>query len=226
MRELAEVCGFEVHGWLDKDLPSVVVQTPRDTTEVGIRTHRAANRPVVNYIGTREEALAFMTAWSQCAGHKVAELMRDEINSAKIRSTIVQLGTDRLVEPNQVVQLTARPQRGAFRGERVAIPHEIAKRFSVCDLKVGNQSTFEVTGDIPAVVFAINVETQAAWFDLGMRANEIAVEMTRPAKESFGRVWSMPVTQLAMDLVVVAVNTSDEPWRFCALVLGRSAYNW
>lgn len=223
VRELADACGFEIHGWHDKDT-SVVVQTPRDTTLVGHRDPAAANRPVVDYIGTRDEAIAFMTAWSQCAGHKVAELMRDEEANEKIRRTIIPLNTSQEILPTQAVQITARPQRGAFRGERVAIPREIAERFDILDLKVGNLSTFEVSGDIPAVAFAINVEDQAPWFDLN--DSDMTILMTRTAREQFGRPWSMPVTQTAMDLTIYVCNKSKEPSRFCALVLGRSANYW
>lgn len=225
VRDLAETCGFEVHGWHEVDA-SVVVQTPRDLTQLGHRDPATANRPVVDYIGSRDEAIAFMTAWSQCVGHKVAELLRDEHTNEKVRRTLIPLGTDVEIVPGQSAQITARPQRGAFRGDRVAIPRAIAERFDICDLKVGNVSTFEVSGDIPAVAFAINVEDQAPWFDLSDRGSDLTIMMSRAAKEQFGRAWSMPVTQTAMDLTIVVRNKSKEPAPFCALILGRSANYW
>ncbi len=227
VRELAYACGFEVHGWHEADLASVVVQTPRDTSTLGIRDYTAANRPVVNYIGTRDEAVAFMTAWSQCVGHKVAELMREEEDNEKIRRTVICLSTYHDVEPGQSAQISMRPQRGAFRGNRIAIPKEIAEKFTIQDLKVGNLSTFETSADIPAIAFAINVNNQSAWFDITEDGSgELFVTLSRAAQEQFGRSWSMPVTQPAMDLTISIRNHSSEPSQFCALIIGMSASNW
>ena len=221
--QLAEACNFTVHGW-DDDEDSAVIQSreiPGPTPD-----GYGVERPSVNFIGTHAECHAFMTAWQQCIQHKLTELMaHDDKASERIRSTILIWDSPSSINPGESVQLQLRPQRGPFRGERLAVPANIAEHFSIVDLKVGNRSQTQMYGDIPCVAFAVGIDTAPLLKATG-GSGAIVVTLERQAQKEFGRKWLMETAQVAMDMVLVVRNTSVVPYPFTAMVLGKSAATW
>src|SRR5438105_4054626 len=78
-------------------------------------------------------------------------ILRD-VNPTKAREYI--LGFDSTAVPGSTsANITKRPQV-IFRPERVIIPAAVGVDFQVVDIKVGKNSQFSASGEVPAVVFA------------------------------------------------------------------------
>ena len=80
-----------------------------------------------------------------------------------------------------------------FRPERIIIPSNIALDFVVVDVKVGKNSQFVQSGEVPAVVFT---------------------------EGSFGVRLKMDTVQVSMDLTLTVRNTSGNTRNFTAAVIG------
>lgn len=80
-----------------------------------------------------------------------------------------------------------------FRPERIVIPSNIALDFVVVDVKVGKNSQFVQSGEVPAVVFT---------------------------EGSFGVRLKMDTVQVSMDLTLTVRNTSGNTRNFTAAVIG------
>ena len=91
-----------------------------------------------------------------------------------------------LVNPRESAQITTRPQISVCKPRNLYIPPEIAQRFAINDVKVGNVSQTPQYGDIVASKFA----------------------------HGSGAPYSCDPIQTAMDFVMVVTNTSDEPCEF------------
>lgn len=220
IQKLATAAGLEVHGWLD-DEPCAIVQSKAPSS--GAVLAGRGMRPDVSYVGTKQECVAFLTAWSQCIEHKLIELV-EPLPDNRVRVTTLPVGQgDQLIQPGQSAEYANRPQRGMFRGEKIAIPTACAKRFEILNIRCGVRSTFEAAGPIPGEMFAMNVEEYAPFYDLAKVSSEQFLTMTKDVEERFGRAWDMPPCHVAMDLAFTVRNTSDLPWPFVALVLGKSA---
>jgi len=205
VRELASACGLAVAGWDSFD----------DTALV--------HGPDVNYIGTKAEVVAYLTAWQQCQQIKITRQMVEAEQAAGVSYGFIAWNTYQLVEPGQTAQITARPQSRSFRGDRIAIPDDIAARFAIADIKVGNKSMFLQSGDVPASSFSMRIADSTPLFKLTERHGDGPHElvMTTPARLEFGRAMSFAVCNTAQDLSVIVINTSSEPSVFRALVLGK-----
>lgn len=99
------------------------------------------------------------------------------------------LGFDTTEIPPDVIK---RPQV-IFRPERVVIPSEIGKSFMVFDIKVGKNSQFIASGEVPGITFS---------------------------EQAFGVRLKMDTCQISMDVSLIVRNITKEPKNFTAAIIG------
>jgi len=117
-------------------------------------------------------------------------ILRD-VNPTKAREYI--LGFDSTAVPGSTsANITKRPQV-IFRPERVVIPSAVGVDFQVVDIKVGKNSQFSASGEVPAVVFA---------------------------ETSFGVRLKMDTCQVSMDVTISVRNTNAAQRNFTAAIIG------
>ncbi len=80
-----------------------------------------------------------------------------------------------------------------FRPERILIPSSVGVDFQVTDVKVGKNSQFSASGEVPAVVFA---------------------------ETAFGVRLKMDTCQVSMDITISVRNTNAAQRNFTAAVIG------
>jgi hypothetical protein len=202
--DLATACNFKIRGW-EEDSDDAIVE--------GVD---------VQYIGTKAECVAFMTAWQQCVGLKVRqELIKD--SGDRVSRGVLGFYAS-AVAPTQSVQVTVRPQTGAFRGDRVAIPDFLADYYVIDDIRVGNRSSFLNSTEVPGSAWAANLTGSLAAFIASTEGNRILkIDISKAALKEFGRPHSMNTCNTAMDLTIIATNISVEVQPFRAFILGRYA---
>jgi hypothetical protein len=198
--------GFEIVGW--------------DEHDAGLRGNGH------EYIGTHAEIRAYLRAWEMCRSIETyataEELAKGEAGT--LSKTLITLRYDGEILPGQTAQITARPQTGSFRGERIAIPDTLAPYFDVNDVRVGNRSQFPTAQSIGGETFAMRIDLQAKLLatDYG---RGIRVAITEPAFAEWGREWSMDTCQTSMDLWVVVTCKQSVPevgLPFEMLILGKT----
>jgi hypothetical protein len=126
------------------------------------------------------------------ASRRVQEgaILRD-VNPTKAREYI--LGFDSTAVPGSTsANITKRPQV-IFRPERVVIPASVGVDFQVVDIKVGKNSQFSASGEVPAVVFS---------------------------ETSFGVRLKMDTCQVSMDVTISVRNTNAAQRNFTAAIIG------
>jgi len=126
------------------------------------------------------------------ANRRVSEgaIIRD-VAPTKAREYI--LGFDSTAVPGSTsANITKRPQV-IFRPERVVIPSSVGVDFQVTDIKVGKNSQFSASGEVPAVVFA---------------------------ETSFGVRLKMDTCQVSMDVTISVRNTNAAQRNFTAAIIG------
>lgn len=126
------------------------------------------------------------------ASRRVQEgaILRD-VNPTKAREYI--LGFDSTAVPGSTsANITKRPQV-IFRPERVVIPASVGVDFQVVDIKVGKNSQFSASGEVPAVVFS---------------------------ETSFGVRMKMDTCQVSMDVTISVRNTNAAQRNFTAAIIG------
>jgi hypothetical protein len=126
------------------------------------------------------------------ANRRVAEgaIVKD-MAPTKAREFI--LGFDSTAVPGSTsANITKRPQV-IFRPERVVIPSAVGVDFQVVDIKVGKNSQFSASGEVPAVVFA---------------------------ETSFGVRLKMDTCQVSMDVTISVRNTNAAQRNFTAAIIG------
>ncbi len=117
-------------------------------------------------------------------------ILRD-VNPTKAREYI--LGFDSTAVPGSTsANITKRPQV-IFRPERVIIPAAVGVDFQVVDIKVGKNSQFSASGEVPAVVFA---------------------------ETAFGVRLKMDTCQVSMDVTISVRNTNAAQRNFTAAIIG------
>lgn len=117
-------------------------------------------------------------------------ILRD-VNPTKAREYI--LGFDSTAVPGSTsANITKRPQT-IFRPERVIIPSAVGVDFQVVDIKVGKNSQFSASGEVPAVVFA---------------------------ETAFGVRLKMDTAQVSMDVTISVRNTNVNLRNFTAAIIG------
>lgn len=196
VRDCAEL-GFVIGGW--------------DETTAGIFGHGA------EFVGTHTEVMAFLRGWVGCETRNTREVTR-----YMLALTSGDVVTDRhRITPGTTIAITARPQRGNFRGDRVAIPDSIAQHFVIDDISVGNRSQFIQAGSIDGGLFAARIDATPL-FELVQRGNLHRLEMTPGTDHAFGLELSMDVAETAMDVTmyVTAKDSCPPGTPFMAIVLG------
>jgi hypothetical protein len=126
------------------------------------------------------------------ASRRVQEgaILRD-VNPTKSREYI--LGFDSTAVPGSTsANITKRPQV-IFRPERVIIPAAVGVDFQVVDIKVGKNSQFSASGEVPAVVFS---------------------------ESAFGVRLKMDTCQVSMDVTISVRNTNAAQRNFTAAIIG------
>jgi hypothetical protein len=126
------------------------------------------------------------------AQRRVSEgaILRD-VSPTKAREYI--LGFDSTAVPGSTsANITKRPQV-IFRPERVVIPAAVGVDFQCVDIKVGKNSQFSASGEVPAVVFA---------------------------ETSFGVRLKMDTCQVSMDVTLSIRNTNAAQRNFTAAIIG------
>jgi hypothetical protein len=114
-----------------------------------------------------------------------------DTNPTKSREYI--LGFDSTSVPGATsANITKRPQV-IFRPERVIIPSSVGVDFQVLDIKVGKNSQFSASGEVPAVVFA---------------------------ETAFGVRLKMDTAQVSMDVTISVRNTNAAQRNFTAAIIG------
>lgn len=143
--------------------------------------------------GAARKQSALMSARAAAlAQRRVQEgaILRD-VNPTKSREYI--LGFDSTAVPGSTsANITKRPQV-IFRPERVVIPSSVGVDFQVVDIKVGKNSQFSASGEVPAVVFA---------------------------ETSFGVRLKMDTCQVSMDVTISVRNTNAAQRNFTAAIIG------
>jgi hypothetical protein len=95
---------------------------------------------------------------------------------------ILPMSTGVAILPTQSAQITARPQRVAFRPERVFISAAGtdggAADWIVNDLKIGNRSQFSQSGDVPGDMFATNAIDGFVSFETAQTAMDVVMVVT------------------------------------------------
>ena len=114
-----------------------------------------------------------------------------DVSPTKSREYI--LGFDSTAVPGSTsANITKRPQV-IFRPERVVVPSSVGVDFQMVDIKVGKNSQFSASGEVPAVVFA---------------------------ETSFGVRLKMDTCQVSMDVTLSVRNTNAAQRNFTAAIIG------
>jgi hypothetical protein len=95
---------------------------------------------------------------------------------------VLPMSTGVPILPTQLAQITARPQRVAFRPERVFISAAGtsggAADWVVNDIKIGNRSQFSQSGDVPGDMFATNAIDGFVSFETAQTAMDVVMVVT------------------------------------------------
>ena len=95
---------------------------------------------------------------------------------------VLPMSTGVPILPTQSAQITARPQRVAFRPERVFISAAGtsggAADWVVNDIKIGNRSQFSQSGDVPGDMFATNAIDGFVSFETAQTAMDVVMVVT------------------------------------------------
>ena len=95
---------------------------------------------------------------------------------------VLPMSTGVAILPTQSAQITARPQRVAFRPERVFISAAGtsggAADWVVNDIKIGNRSQFSQSGDVPGDMFATNAIDGFVSFETAQTAMDVVIVVT------------------------------------------------
>ena len=102
--------------------------------------------------------------------------------ATKAGREVLPMSTGVAILPTQSAQITARPQRCAFRPERVFISAAGtsggAADWVVNDIKIGNRSQFSQSGDVPGDMFATNAIDGFVSFETAQTAMDVVIVVT------------------------------------------------
>ena len=103
---------------------------------------------------------------------------------------VLPMSTGVGILPTQSAQITARPQRVAFRPERVFISAAGtaggAADWVVNDIKIGNRSQFSQSGDVPGDMFATNAIDGFVSFETAQTAMDVVLVVTYIGRNDAG----------------------------------------
>ena len=183
--------GFQIGGW--------------DESTAGIFGHGA------EFVGSHAEVMAFLRGWIACE-------MRSPRTVARFMLSMSMSSYEPIAVPGQSFLIISRPQSKWFRGERIAIPDDIASHFVIHDVTVGTRSQFPQAGDIDGALFAARIaDTPVYTFDGPHR-----ITMAPAVADSIGRELAMDLCETAMEITfnVTAKPTMPEGVRFAAMIIG------
>jgi hypothetical protein len=189
-RDCAEL-GFEIGGW--------------DETTAGIFGHGA------EFVGSHAEVMAFLRGWmssQETPGRDVARWL------LPMRPAGIE------IPPGRTFQITSRPQRGGFIGERVAIADSVASYFMIDDITVGNRSQFIQAGSIDGSFFAAKIDALPTYQFQG----PYRILMTPGTETTIGLPLAMDRCETAMDITFTVTAKDHIPAgaEFLALVVGSN----
>jgi hypothetical protein len=133
---------------------------------------------------------ACVGAWQQLVGHEAGggglrferNALIDAPQPQRAGREVLPMSTGVAILPTQSAQITARPQRVAFRPERVFISAAGttggAADWIVNDIKIGNRSQFSQSGDIPGDMFATGAIDSFVSFETAQTAMDVVMVVT------------------------------------------------
>jgi hypothetical protein len=124
-------------------------------------------------------------------GFRPRNLLVDAPPPQRAGREVLPMSVDGPILPTQSAQITARPQRVAFRPERVFISNASdatlgAAAFLVNDIKIGNRSQFSQSGSIPGDMFASVAIDSFVSFETAQTAMDIVMVVTYIGANSEG----------------------------------------
>lgn len=206
IQERVDELGFEICGW--------------DEVSGALSGHGQM------FIGSHEEIAAYLQAWDACRKVTVEKAAEEaERANPRVERSLLCLRSEPLTLNQGVSYVVARPQI-PFRGDRVAIPDDVAPHFDVLDVRVGTRSVLTRSETISADLFAarLNRGAMLRLLEEG-RGGPIAVQISSAAEAEFGRALSFPTCQAAEEIVMAIVlkrMVDDPPRVFEAMVLGQT----
>jgi hypothetical protein len=121
-------------------------------------------------------------AEGQALGFPPRNALVDARGPTRAGREVLPMSTGVAILPSQSAQITARPQRVAFRPERVFVSNAGtsggAADWIVNDIKIGNRSQFSQSGDIPGDMFATNAIDGFVSFETAQTAMDVVMVVT------------------------------------------------
>ena len=153
---------------------------------------RSPNWPAVNHpsylLGAEAGPVAFPPPMTPPApvhhhhGIRPRNLLVEDPGPDRAGREVLPMSTGVAILPTQSAQITARPQRVAFRPERVFISAAGtsggAADWVVNDIKIGNRSQFSQSGDVPGDMFATNAIDGFVSFETAQTAMDVVMVVT------------------------------------------------
>jgi hypothetical protein len=120
-----------------------------------------------------------------------------------------------VIQPTRSFLIIGRPQRSPFRPRYLILARETAMSVDINDIKVGNRSQFEQTGDVPGEMFAVDVPEgmlEAAPVDPVTHTTPVyTLRINARGVERLPLPIDFETVQPSQDLVVVGTNITDKP---------------
>ena len=121
-------------------------------------------------------------AGNSIQGVRPRNLLVEDPGPDRAGREVLPMSTGVAILPTQSAQITARPQRVAFRPERVFISAAGtsggAADWVVNDIKIGNRSQFSQSGDVPGDMFATNAIDGFVSFETAQTAMDVVMVVT------------------------------------------------
>lgn len=159
--------------------------------------------------------------------NRISDLVVSVLDEGPIERSrsFLPVSSDALIEPGQVVYVTARTQV-PFRGDRIAVWSKVASDFLIEDIRVGTQTLTAAYGSVPADAFATRLDLLPL---LDQQLDEhgfVRVRVSRMATECFGQPLAFPLCEVGSEIRVGVTNVSKIPVRFVGVILGDIEGNW
>ncbi len=130
-------------------------------------------------------------SYAEDAGFPPRNALIDAPGPQRAGREVLPMSVDGPILPGQSAQITARPQRVAFRPERVFISAASdatlgAAAWLVNDIKIGNRSQFSQSGSIPGDMFATTAIDSFVSFETAQTAMDVVMVVTYIGSNSDG----------------------------------------
>ena len=133
---------------------------------------------------------ADVRGWQQITGRDVRNELIDEREPDRAGREILPMSSGiQTILPAHSASITARPQRVAFRPERVFISSngDGAENWLVNDILIGNRSQFSQAGQIPGDIFATTAIDSFVSFETAQTAMDVVMVITYVGPTSDGQ---------------------------------------